>query len=103
MFRPIVKIAIVALGVMSAAPLAATAQQPDQRPARPGRAWAQEGPRAERAERGGGRGHRRRRFMRRHPGLARQHRLALRRLAFRRDQRPGMTPRLREQREPRGR
>lgn len=101
MFRSIVKVAILALGVMSAAPL--SAQQADQRPARPGRALAREGPRAERAERAGARRHRRRRFMRRHPGVARQYRLALRRLAFRRDQRLGMTPRLREQREPRGR
>lgn len=96
MFRGIVKVAIVALGLMSAAPLAAQQQGP--RPTREGREWVQQ--QQPRAARAGVRRHHRSQFRREHPRLARQHRLAMRRLEFRREQRLGMAPRMRA---PRGR
>jgi hypothetical protein len=86
MFRGIVKVAIVALGMLSAVPL--SAQQREARQPRQGREWVRQHPRAARAI---ARNHRQRQFRRNHPALAaRQHqRMAMRRLQFRHAQRFG--------------
>lgn len=81
MFRGIVKAAIIALGIVSAAPLAA---QDARRPMRAGREWVQQHPRAARHV---VRVHRHRQFRRQHPRMVRQQRMALRRVEFRRSYR----------------